>query len=487
MRIELGAAVLHRGETRAVMRELIAAGVQVDSVVTDPPYEIGFMGRAWDSRGVAFDPETWRLALQLLKPGGHLLAFTGARTYHRIACAVEDAGFEIRDQIMWIYGSGFPKSLDVAKALDKQRTEDLEPVRVVCRYLRAVMEQAGFKSKDLAPAFECHPRLIDHWAARDTDSQPALPTWEQWLSLKLLLSLGDDLDAEVWRLNGRKGRPGDTWQGAEIVGAYDGTPGGLAGERFNFRDNLIRQPSEAAAAWSGWGTALKPAHEPLIMARKPLAGTVAATVLAHGTGAVNIDGCRVETADIIPETSNQNIRGNSYKSDNAGRDRDTVYQPSALGRFPANLIHDGSPEVLAAFPSAPGQLAKAATGDDRRKNQNVYGAMGQGSNGAEPRDDLDKSAARFFYCAKASKADRGEGNDHPTVKPRALMRYLCRLITPPGGVTLDLFGGSGSTALGALDEGFRPLLIEEDEHSFNIACGRVAQAVMEAKDDGKAA
>lgn len=393
--IELGPAVLYNGETRDVMRRLVAEGVQVDSVVTDPPYEIGFMGRSWDSKGVAFDPETWRLALQLLKPGGHLLAFSGARTYHRMAVAIEDAGFEIRDQIMWVYGSGFPKSLDVAKAIDKAAGAEREIVGV---------------SKD---------------------------------------------------------RRGDgTVYGVGHTGAL----------------TSCMPVTEAAARWQGWGTALKPAHEPLVLARKPLCGTVAATVLEHGTGALNIDGCRVETADVIPETSNQNIRGNAYKSDNWGRDRDTVYTPSALGRFPANLIHDGSPDVLAAFPSAPGQLATAATETGRRKTQNVYGAMQRGSNGAEPRDDLDKSAARFFYCAKASKADRGPGNDHPTVKPRALMRYLCRLITPPGGVTLDLFGGSGSTALGAVDEGFRPILIEEDEHNFNIACGRIAQAVMEANN-----
>jgi hypothetical protein len=409
---------------------MIAAGVQVDSVVTDPPYEIGFMGRAWDTTGVALDPETWRLALQLLKPGGHLLAFTGSRTYHRIACAVEDGGFEIRDQIMWIYGSGFPKSLDVAKSIDKQRGEDLEPVRAVCRYLRA---------------------------ARDTDSQPTLPTW--------------DLDAEVWRLNGRKGTPGDTWASAEILGEYPGAAGGLGGERFDCRDNLIRQTSPDATPWQGWGTALKPAHEPIILARKPLAGTVAATVLAHGTGALNIDACRVGTND-----DNARPCGPiGYHGGGSGG----YSTGSPAGRFPANLIHDGSAEALACFPDGAGARAPVNNrGAD--KFRNAYGAFSGTDEGRELHDLPGGSAARFFYCPKASRADRGVGNDHPTVKPRELMRYLVRLVTPPGGLTLDPFGGSGSTGLGALDESFRPLIIEKDEHSFNIACGRIAQAVMEA-------
>lgn len=524
--IELGPAVLYNGETRDVMRRLVAEGVQVDSVVTDPPYEIGFMGRSWDSKGVAFDPETWRLALQLLKPGGHLLAFSGARTYHRMAVAIEDAGFEIRDQIQWIYASGFPKGRDVAWEIHKNAclacgpmvASDHEKIKhdkigneipsnkaagkepETEHYLRFV--RATYLSTPVYACEKCGQVLQPFMS--ESETQALRSAWNEskaiWTEQPRLEggSNVEETERELQRCEVCTLSHGIFADGAEGR-LHNGTPpsygappwqvaepdGSRPSYRPQSREQLLNQPNaffleRRAQAYRGFNVALKPAHEPLVLARKPLCGTVAATVLEHGTGALNIDGCRVETKDALSFGSRQIGDGNKYNPISA--DRMTPGQQSALGRFPANLIHDGSPDVLAAFPSAPGQLATAATGTDRRKTQNVYGAMQRGSNGAEPRDDLDKSAARFFYCAKASKADRGPGNDHPTVKPRALMRYLCRLITPPGGVTLDLFAGSGSTALGAVDEGFRPILIEEDEHNFNIACGRIAQAVMEANN-----
>ena len=304
----------------------------VDSIVTDPPYELGFMGKSWDASGVAFRVDVWREALRVLKPGGHLLAFSGSRTYHRMAVAIEDAGFEIRDQIMWVYGSGFPKSLN--------------------------------------------------------------------------------LDGD----------------------------------------------------WSGWGTALKPAHEPIVVARKPLIGTVAQNVLAHGTGALNIDGCRVGTEVETWPASRSYGRATEISFTSSG---DNLYRsqktgPAPPGRWPANLIHDGSEEVVGMFP---------------------------GDEGA--------SAARFFYGAKASKRDRDEGlrdggigalrdggrpseprrNIHPTVKPTDLMRYLCRLVTPPGGLVLDPFTGSGSTGRGAVLEGFRFIGIELSPEYAAIARARIRHAV----------
>ena len=327
---------LHRGDSREVLRTLPDASV--DSIVTDPPYELGFMGKGWDRTGVANDVTLWSEALRVLKPGGHLLAFSGTRTYHRMACAIEDAGFEIRDQIGWAYGSGFPKS----KNLD--------------------------------------------------------------------------------------------------------------------------------GAWQGWGTALKPAWEPIVMARKPLVGTVVENVLQHGTGAINVDGCRVGTEG-TRRTANAGTgdRAQWRTGNEAG------VHGSDSGRWPANLIHDGSDEVLAAFPQAPGQLAKANTSDTRRAGQNTYGVMTRGSNGQPPRGDTG-SAARFFYCAKASKSDRGEGNTHPTVKPTDLMRYLCRLVTPPGGVVLDPFLGSGSTGKAAVLEGFRFIGIEREAEYLAIAEARILNA-----------
>ncbi|WP_244099724.1 DNA-methyltransferase [Burkholderia ambifaria] len=389
------------------------ADASIDAIVTDPPYHLttdkkggtgpasvnldspygrarigtGFMGMTWDGGDVAMRVETWSECLRVLKPGGHLLAFGGARTYHRMACAIEDAGFELRDQIMWIYGSGFPKS----KNLD-----------------------------------------------------------------------GD---------------------------------------------------------WNGWGTALKPAHEPICVARKPLVGTVAANVLQHGVGALNIDACRVPTDEKLgggaEKETTADQKGNegwtrpwmndeAARAAHAERVRGNVAKAESLGRWPANVIHDGSDEVLAAFPDAPGQLARASSSSSR-KTQNVYGAMARGSGGAQPHADLDQSAARFFYCAKASRADRNDGvggsdaravetnatmrerenadwharngNHHPTVKPTELMVYLCRLVTPPGGIVLDPFMGSGSTGKACAREGFGFVGIDLTPEYVEIAAGRIKFAL----------
>ena len=340
---------LHHGNCLDILKTLPPDSI--DSIVTDPPYGLKFMGKRWDYDVPSV--EIWAECLRVLKPGGHLLAFAGTRTQHRMAVRIEDAGFEIRDMIAWVYGSGFPKS------------HNLE----------------GY--------------------------------------------------------------------------------------------------------WQGWGTALKPAMEPITVARKPLIGTVAENALQYETGALNIDACRVPVDPVADATQLRTMNRSKRESDQneqswgmstVSGDTPQVIRPE--GRWPANLIHDGSEEVLEAFPQAPGQLAKAAEGGDRRKDQNVYGAMTRGSNGAEPRED-GGSAARFFYCAKASKSDRGEGNTHPTVKPTNLMRYLCRLVTPVHGVVLDPFMGSGSTGKAAIIEGRKFIGIEMDQASVEIARGRISSATAE--------
>lgn len=386
---------LAHGDCIEVMRTM--PDNSVDAIVTDPPYELGFMGKGWDKSGVANSVEMWREALRVLKPGGHLLAFSGSRTYHRMAVAIEDAGFEVRDQIMWLYGSGFPKSLDVSKAIDGKLTTGRS----------------------------------DSIALREVnETRPGEPTI---------------------RSQSQNGHAG-------FVGSGDVGPSVK-------RDTPA---TEAARQWQGWGTALKPAHEPIVVARKPLVGTVAENVLAHGTGAINVDGCRVE---------GQKAGGSGNLAawrEMEGRD-DLPAAPAfdtTQGRWPANVIHDGSDEVLEAFPQAPGQMAKASTINTQRAGQNTYGVMARGSNGQEPRGDAG-SAARFFYCAKASKADRGTENNHPTVKPTELMRYLCRLVTPPGGVVLDPFMGSGSTGKAAVLEGFRFIGIDMTAEYVAIARGRI--------------
>jgi site-specific DNA-methyltransferase (adenine-specific) len=401
------------GDCREVMASM--ADGSVDAIVTDPPYELGFMGKSWDASGIAYDLEVWRQALRVLKPGGHLLAFSGSRTYHRMVCAIEDAGFEIRDQIMWLYGSGFPKSHDVSKAIDREAGAEREVI--------------GRK---------------EYWSPSGRREHAGMGTHE-WHS-----PFHDDPEACE-------------------------------------RSRAITAPAtEAARTWSGWGTALKPAHEPIVVARKPFKGTVAANVLAHGTGALNIDGCRVGTED--------NLNGGGYsggtpKTMFSGLGRltpDQFQQP--CGRWPANVIHDGSDDVLRLFPeTAP---ARRNVTSDRRAVpfMQAGGEKNDGFSGrrdpSNTHDDAGGSAARFFYCAKASKRDREEGlqpgdrraNIHPTVKPTDLMRYLCRLVTPPGGLVLDPFTGSGSTGKAAVLEGFRFIGAELSEEYAAIARARIAAA-----------
>jgi DNA modification methylase len=460
-----GKVQLLPGDCREVLATL--PDVSVDAIVCDPPYGLGFMGRAWDAPdGAPFAVELWQHALRVLRPGGHLVAFSGTRTYHRMARAIEDAGFEIRDQLAWVYGSGFPKSLDVGKAIDKRRVEDLEPIRAVCRLIRVAMEAAGLKSRHLVEHFDnCHPRLIDHWAARDTDSQPSLPTWEQWLKLKQVLGLGDGLDDEVWRLNGRKGKPGDAWESREVTGTVEEWT-----DRTNYamttRDGLRRDvpTTDAARQWQGWGTALKPSWEPICLARRPLIGTVAANVLAHGTGALNIDGCRVEATDKEPlkKSFNPEARHEGYvRPWMDGRPLEV--KNDGLGRWPANLLHDGSEEVVGLFPDADG-----AVSNGRKGVQGIF-EDGIGSAAQAPSFGDSGSAARFFYTSKADAEDR-LGSSHPTVKPVDLMQWLCRLVCPKGGVVLDPFAGTGTTGEAAWREGMRAILIErEPEYQQDIA------------------
>ena len=320
--------LLLNGDCIEQMQKLKDEGKQIDSVVTDPPYHLtsiverygkegsapakdkdglyqrqarGFMGKEWDGGDIAFRSDTWKLAYDLLKPGGYLLAFSASRNYHRMAVAIEDAGFEIRDQIMWIYGSGFPKSLNV----------------------------------------------------------------------------GD-----------------------------------------------------------GWGTALKPAHEPIVMARKPLEGTNKQNIEKYRTGGINIDGCRIQGDDIDGERKITNRKprdeNNVWTDDNSGMKQEANHFADAdpKGRYPANLMHDG----------------------------------------------LQEDWARYFYCPKVSKSERGKDNTHPTVKPQELMKYLCRLVTPKGGTVLDPFMGSGSTGMAAKDEGFEFIGIEREKEYFEIAEKRIHSA-----------
>ncbi len=386
----------------------------VDSVVTDPPYGLQFMGREWDKlwrNGTEADVayvertkgeltsrarklpdysaskpeqmqefhELWaRGVFRILKPGGHIVAFSGTRTYHRMACAIEDAGFEIRDQIGWLYGSGFPKSHDVSKGIDRAAGAEREVVGPSRRH-------AGTSSAN--------------------GSVPDL-------------------------------------------------------QRYSDAGDFITAPAtDAAKQWQGWGTALKPAWEPICLARKPLEGTVAGNVLEHGVGALNIDGCRVGTEQSLKRPTNGHA--------NDGWGMGQAITGGDTGRWPANLIHDGSEEVLAAFPDGCGQTGPEIRNRATPKTDGIYGQFGEMSRDGIPHD-LPGSAARFFYTAKADSQDR-LGSRHPTVKPLDLMQWLVRLVTPKGGTVLDPFAGTGTTGEAAWREGMRAILIErEAEYQADI-------------------
>ena len=414
-----------------------------DSVVCDPPYGLSFMGKDWD-HGIP-GPHFWREALRVAKPGSYLVAFGGTRTFHRLTCAIEDAGWEIRDCLMWLYGSGFPKSLDVSKAIDKS---------------------AGAE-------------------------RPVIGTW----------------------------RPrGTARPKADGRGGYRGKTAGIGShaDAFNGELSITGPATDAAKQWEGWGTALKPAWEPIILARKPLIGTVAANVLEHGTGGINIDGCRIPTSAADAKARERANTPNSGRMKAGGSPIGTFVRSSATGamdttkgRWPANLILDE--EAARVLDEQSGYLKSGIAGV-RRKPHSSVAMHSLGMKGAqEVGYDDGGGASRFFYVTKASRKEReygcddlplnspgetvgrvdeslgtkspragagrtsGSRNHHPTVKPVALMRWLCRLVTPPGGVVLDPFMGSGSTGIAANQEDFDFVGIELCAEYVEIARKRLAE------------
>jgi DNA modification methylase len=455
----------------------------VDSIVTDPPYELGFMGKKWDSSGIAYDQTLWAECLRVLKPGGHLIAFGGTRTYHRMTCAIEDAGFEIRDCIQWIYGSGFPKSLDVSKAIDKQN-KDNQQKRANSQLERRLRFTAWVRSTGLTSSQidkATGTNMGGHYTTQA--SQPAIMTRQHLDAVRHLIGdVPDWVEAEVdIRTLGIE--ESEAWKAREVVG--EKTAGMGSGKTFGMlQSEGDNQDAEkvipitaphlpTAQQWHGFGTALKPANEPAVLARKPLSGTVADNVLTWGVGGLNIDGCRVEGSDsdinarkqktIKDKLADKQIYNDGWYGSGAGWSAST-------GRWPANVILD---EEAA-------QMLDAQSGHD---------------------------ASRFFYVAKASRAEREAGldgmkvqiaqstgmsgdsmplrqngterktpmraNHHPTVKPITLMRYLVRLVTPPGGTVLDPFMGSGSTGCAAMLEAMQFIGIELSAEYLEIARRRI--------------
>jgi DNA modification methylase len=617
---------LHHGDCLDVLKTL--ADCSVDAIVTDPPYGLSFMGKRWDYDVPSVD--IWTECLRVLKPGGHLLAFAGTRTQHRMAVRIEDAGFEIRDMIAWVYGSGFPKSLDVSKAIDKAAGAEREVIGTrTSAFGDAETSDTGDgrnlwckpATKEVPLTGEPATDAARQWEGWGTALKPAVEpvgVYHKGLTLENVFGiLMASLTQELWRsicqwsnasasdaenlLSGIRARleKAEAFSVVESARTFaleniesailaasssispkltetarDTTKGGSAQEGVNpsgrkldtqgaetqagrvdvmsLVDMFICATTEhtgqnIASLWSGilgetlnqantftiatalrLTTALKtlkclmqantlqstgslescrPALEPITLARKPPIGTVAANVLEHGTGGLNIGACRVgrDTDDVSgwSQTGSKTSENRAMSGGNYARDA----KPDAEGRFPANFIHDGSEEVLELFPSeAGGGFGVRGKGGSTYANGEGFAntlsetgqTVGYGDSG---------SAARFFYCAKASRDDRDEGcgaldekrcgsmqatedgsmltgsgnerttqrrNTHSTVKPTDLMRYLCRLITPPGGIVLDPFTGSGSTGKAAMAEGFRFIGIEREAEYIEIARARIS-------------
>lgn len=451
---------IYHGDCRAVMAELEPASI--DAIVTDPPYGLEFMGKEWD-RGVP-GKEFWSAALRVAKPGAHFLTFGGTRTFHRLTCAIEDAGWEIRDCLMWLYGSGFPKSLDVSKAIDKRK--DWRALRELQSAVRVARSELGISQSEAARRMELMGKdeSLGGGGFMWFETGQKIPTKKQWPDLKRVLGLSDKFDAafeaaEREIVETRVDRGGRT------------VPFLAANKNEGHEFDVTAPATDAAKEWQGWGTALKPAWEPIILAHKPLVGTVAENVQEFGTGAINVDGCRIEGRERTEYglSGARRSQGNTY-----GDTADTpVDFDASKGRWPANLLLDEDAAAMLDEQSgetvSPGKVTRGG-------NRSMAFGMGRQEQVNCPSDS--GGASRFFYTAKASKADRGADNDHPTVKPTDLMRYLVRLIAPPGALVLDPFMGSGPTIYAAKEEGCRALGIEQDEKWCEIAARRLAQEVL---------
>lgn len=495
---------IHHGDCIEVLAEL--PDNSVHAVVTDPPYGLEFMGKDWDAPwkaagAVIKDPATERggfqdgnggnpysrsrieygrggdasvgfqtwcqqwatECLRVLKPGGHILAFGGTRMWHRLAAAVEDAGFEIRDSMAWLYGSGFPKSRDVSDAMTRymqgERPVPGEAAAVrpglyeVTGYLRDARDRAGWTNRQIDELFGTNG-MAGHWTSQA--SQPACPSVRQWAELKQALGFGDEMDELVEQLAATE-RPEDWGQGA--------------GDDGKFLDTLHKNGD--FKPMGGWGTALKPAFEPIVVGRKPFRGSVSANVLGNGTGAINIDGCRVGTGGQLKWDTPRDM-GYHGGTDSAGK-----ATANDSGRWPTNVLLDESQAA---------ELDRQSGHTTSRRSEltstpgGIYGG-GKGlpsHTGVYGFDDAG-GASRFFptfrYTAKASSAERPklDGQGHPTVKPLELMRWLVRLVTPPDGTVLEPFAGSGTTVEACLREGKRCIAIERDDTYLQLIVNRIDQ------------
>ena len=422
------------GDCVEIMRKL--PDDSIDSIVTDPPYGIGFMGAEWD-QSVPSD-EFAKEALRLLKPGGHIIAFAATRTVHRLAVALEDAGFEIRDQIAWLTWQGFPKSLDISKSIDKlkhNRSEMLE----VTTWIKEARDAAGITNKDIDEHFGFNG-MGGHWTSQK--KQPSVPTLEQVPELLELLKVEsppERIQHLLLEINGKKNEPGENWFKRKVTGQYS-TPNGMrvyVSKHDEKQDQIgweapgierrDEPSSPEAVKWKGWGTTLRPSQEPAILARKPISeNTITRNVLKHGTGAINIDACRHAYGDPSwpgPGGEIKDIVGQKRGGSGAG-----------LGEVMGGSVMTNAPSPLGRWP------------------------------------------ANIFHCPKPSVAEKGAGVEHPTVKPVTIMRWLIKMVTPPGGTVLEPFAGSGTTLVAGHADNFRMIGIEHSPKFCDLIKARLTEA-----------
>jgi DNA modification methylase len=504
---------LYKGDMRNMLD--VIKKESIDAVLTDPPYELNFMGKGWDNSGIAFQPDTWKKCYEVLKPGGYLLAFGGSRTFHRIACAIEDAGFEIRDTIMWIYGMGFPKSQNIGKQLEK-RLEDEKTKQKTEHDLRLMWERDIQKTmrneeeQNEVLQSQLQKQSLQVSGKTTSDVWGEQSSMERWSNIQKTerelqrckvceMSKRVSINGEKrWICNGTQACDGKT-----LREMFEQS-GSCASYRPQSEQQQDREPDaiqeqcrtqesrEVIEYWNKFGTALKPSFEPIIVARKPFKGSLVDNVIEYGVGGINIDECRVGN-EIITQLQKDMTKYHGNKLGAGHHTKMTGVKTQTIGRFPANTIltYDETDfdEVCGGFPTSNkpnGNITKKY-----KMNNQVYGDYGYCNTWEAYQDS--GSASRYFYCAKASKKDRDEGcqdledtvnacsnqaiaelkrgndnfsdetnstfnkvykgkNTHPTVKPTDLMQYLVRLVTPNGGIILDPFNGSGSTGKAVMYE-----------------------------------
>jgi hypothetical protein len=447
------------GDSLEILKQLPSDSIE--SLVTDPPAGIGLLGLEWDNnKGGRQEWISWMTAIltechRVLKPGSHGFVWAIPRTSHWTATALENAGFQIKDIITHLFGSGFPKNCAIDKAIDRAKYTDTEQLYRVTAWIRQRRDELGLTNKQLDEIAGIRGGAC-HWTAITPHGQPHIPTKERWEKLETLLGKPPEWMDELIRPSHELG---ENWSKRKVLGHYNKNPGGAGGKSFSSSHSTMTEATaEISKQWRGWGTALKPSSEHWILIQKPMSEhNTAANVLKHGTGGINIDASRVPVRGKIPSTSNLDFRGGGFLWDTSERSRTSTYTQHPDGRFPSNTVITNGPDCPARIMN-----------DQSERETEV----------AEYFRKF-KPEPPFFYCKKTDITERGEGNNHPTVKPLRLMSYLCKMVTPSGGTVLDPFMGSGSTGVAAITDGFHFIGIEKDPNYFQIADQRLKGAKYE--------